>query len=679
MTGTSTINWGVRLEGWSQVMKFGRIKSISSGLEDMKPAESLFSVMLGKRLEHLKREYGIEARVNEKGAWVTRESRITAYKRFLADPEYRKKILRLRMRDYEQEEPEDPWEKKEYWERMAEEHAEEMLLVTILYSMLSRKAEDLILSGAPPELLASPDPDWTERIGPTHPFVAFIEGGECDWRKTRAKNKDAYKRARELRKSVDENVFKIMRLASAMANQYSKKDYDEIVFSKYSFARSQNFLADDIEFTGNKAVNRVNGRIARITEEEKTLLEKALKGPLLFSDISRREYSLLKSLHEAGLVRLNGRYHASARPRVPGIEEDSAIVVVRVTDACNLACEYCYANAGKRTGTVSEETVINAVKVFSQYYPRLTVEFHGGEPFLYFDSWIGTVNRIRRLNWPVDFAVQTNATLIDPDKARKLSLNRVSVGVSLDGPKEMHDKARHDAAGKGSWDDVMRGISVLRKWNLFAGVITTVGEHNARPRELLDFYLDNDITRVKLNPLWEWGRGKGKGMKREKFHWFYKAFIEATVNARLQGEKLVKESNFKDIIVTLSSGRTRYMCFQNPCGAGRRMFGVDHDGTVYPCEEFTGNKEFAGPNINKVKNVLQIFSHPVVSGVRGRMLEEDRLPCGPGYCKSAFLQTGRPRGSWDGLLEWAFDLLKEEPWLAREYGVNIEWKKSSRE
>jgi uncharacterized protein len=151
-------------------------------------------------------------------------------------------------------------------------------------------------------------------------------------------------------------------------------------------------------------------------------------------------------------------------------------VVVKVAERCNLACPHCYyfyqeydgaANAPLITDEVAAELPgyllrsLDALQV-----QRLNVVLHGGEPLLLkkhrFDDLCARLRDTVGARVDLRLGVQTNGVLIDDEWIDIFSRHQVRVGVSIDGPKPLHDKHRPDKRGRGSYDGVVRGLRVLQ-------------------------------------------------------------------------------------------------------------------------------------------------------------------------------------------------------------------------
>ena len=173
-------------------------------------------------------------------------------------------------------------------------------------------------------------------------------------------------------------------------------------------------------------------------------------------------------------------------------------------DACNLACRYCYYLGKGQTLYPHHPTRLMSDEVLEEYVRQYIASaqggdvlftWHGGEPLLrplaFYRKAVELQQRYASAGQHIDNALQTNGTLINTEWADFLATNGWLVGVSIDGPQDMHDHYRHtrpfgDASGFGSHELVLRGINMLKErgvmWNAMA-VVTR--ETTRRP---LDFY-----------------------------------------------------------------------------------------------------------------------------------------------------------------------------------------------
>lgn len=159
-----------------------------------------------------------------------------------------------------------------------------------------------------------------------------------------------------------------------------------------------------------------------------------------------------------------------------------------VDHQCNLRCTYCY-NGEKYTRPMTAETMRKAVALALSTRPtKLHLAFFGGEPLLHLDFVAETIEHVEQqlaeLPEPlaeVLYLMNTNATLID-DRAIELMSPPApwSVFISLDGPREIHDRFRVDPNGRGSFDDTLAGIERLRAADIPYSLLAVFGAQTGR-------------------------------------------------------------------------------------------------------------------------------------------------------------------------------------------------------
>lgn len=152
-------------------------------------------------------------------------------------------------------------------------------------------------------------------------------------------------------------------------------------------------------------------------------------------------------------------------------------VVIKLTERCNINCSYCYVfhkgeesykdhspKFRKRLHTQLVDFINQGVKELDIVKVNLT--FHGGEPMLLGKQRMAEILAFfhQHIEAPsLGFSIQTNAILVDEQWVDLLSQYDVTVGVSIDGHKEANDEYRIDHNGKGSYDDVVKGLKLLKQ------------------------------------------------------------------------------------------------------------------------------------------------------------------------------------------------------------------------
>lgn len=184
-----------------------------------------------------------------------------------------------------------------------------------------------------------------------------------------------------------------------------------------------------------------------------------------------------------------------------------------VADACNLACDYCYykdCDSTLHQGQLIDPKLLE--KFIQEYMARTNgaavFTWQGGEPLLagleFFEKVVELQGKYAPKNTIISNSIQTNGTLIDSEWAEFFRTYRFIVGISIDGPKAMHDKRRKTGSGASSFHRVMAGVNELRKQQVPFSVLTVLHEGNIQdPRALMDFYEENGFTDVQFLPCME--------------------------------------------------------------------------------------------------------------------------------------------------------------------------------
>jgi uncharacterized protein len=165
---------------------------------------------------------------------------------------------------------------------------------------------------------------------------------------------------------------------------------------------------------------------------------------------------------------------------------------------CNLDCSYCFFLSkemlypGSRFRMADEllEAYIRQLLEAHARAPVVDVAWQGGEPTLmgldFFRRSVELVNRYLRPGQRAAYTIQTNGTRLDENWASFFKEHEFLVGISIDGPGEIHDTFRVTKGGRGSFDQVMRGLGHLRSGGVEFNVLTTV--HAANERRGLEVY-----------------------------------------------------------------------------------------------------------------------------------------------------------------------------------------------
>jgi uncharacterized protein len=287
---------------------------------------------------------------------------------------------------------------------------------------------------------------------------------------------------------------------------------------------------------------------------------------------------------------------------------------------CNIDCRYCFflskeALYPEQRHRMSEATLEAYVRQLLESHraPEVTVAWQGGEPTLmgldFFRRSVELVQRYRRPGQRVTHTFQTNGIALDDDWCGFLKQHGFLVGLSVDGPRELHDANRVTRAGQGTFDLVMKGLSLLRRHGVDYNVLCTVNAANQHHgRRVYEFFRDElGAAWVQFIPIVEratdetihianlgWSTGP-KG-KRLLYTQTGERVTNRTVGPLAYGRFLVDvfETWVRHDVgrvyvqlfdVTLEARFGRHLlCIHAPtCGNGPAL---EHNGDLYACDHF---------------------------------------------------------------------------------------------
>jgi len=203
---------------------------------------------------------------------------------------------------------------------------------------------------------------------------------------------------------------------------------------------------------------------------------------------------------------------ASTEPVASAHSDDEAPVqrhvtlIMKATRLCNLRCEYCHDWRAGKDQTMSFASLAATIKAVltEPGHARVTFVWHGGEPTLlgvaYYEKALLLQARYRQPGQEIRNVMQTNATRITPEWIDFWKLYSFGIGMSIDGPALIHNATRFYANGKGSWDDVARGLDMLKASDLGASVLMVVDRPVLEygPRAVFDFFGEMGVANFGL-------------------------------------------------------------------------------------------------------------------------------------------------------------------------------------
>ena len=185
---------------------------------------------------------------------------------------------------------------------------------------------------------------------------------------------------------------------------------------------------------------------------------------------------------------------------------------------CNLACKYCYYLEKARLYdhlpqreryNMSDSTLEEFIRQYleAQTQPQVLFTWHGGEPLMRPLSFYRRVLALQRRyarGHVIDNCLQTNGTLLTDEWCEFFRENNWLIGISIDGPQELHDEYRRARGGQPSFLKVMRGIRLLQKHGVEWNAMGVVNDYNADyPLDVYHFYKENGCKYIQFAPIIE--------------------------------------------------------------------------------------------------------------------------------------------------------------------------------
>jgi uncharacterized protein len=290
---------------------------------------------------------------------------------------------------------------------------------------------------------------------------------------------------------------------------------------------------------------------------------------------------------------------------------------------CNLNCEYCfflkkkylYPHSGFHMSDAVMETYIRQT-IEAHEAPSVTIAWQGGEPTLmgidFFRRSIEVIKRNARPDVRVEQTLQTNGVLIDEEWCRFLHDNNFLVGLSVDGPKHLHDAYRKDKKGNSVFDQVINAARLMQKYEVEFNILCTINAKNSQcPLEVYRFFRDELKTPyLQFIPIVErkneTGNQEGtciteRSVQPKQYGKFLIGIFDEWVHNDV-GSMFVQ--TFDGVLASYVRGYSSLCILSPKCGDG---VALEHNGDVYSCDHYVEPKHLLG-NITKNSIAELVYS-----------------------------------------------------------------------
>ena len=274
-----------------------------------------------------------------------------------------------------------------------------------------------------------------------------------------------------------------------------------------------------------------------------------------------------------------------------------SVLIKPASGNCNMRCKYCfYVDETKNrqkplAGCMSVRTMECMVdQVFSFADGYCTFAFQGGEPslaglgfFRAFTDYAKTHPNPRKIR--VQYTFQTNGYNLDEKWMEWFSENRVLVGVSLDGPQELHDRYRVDAKGEGTFYRVMETIRLLEQYRVEYNILSVVTSAMAgHALEVDQFFRENGFSYQQyiecLDPIGQVPGQQEYSLTPEAYEQFLKQMFDLWYRDMKDG-RYVYNRYFENLMLIIAGQNAESCNMRGICGI---QWVIEADGSVYPCD-----------------------------------------------------------------------------------------------
>ena len=304
---------------------------------------------------------------------------------------------------------------------------------------------------------------------------------------------------------------------------------------------------------------------------------------------------------------------------------------------CNLSCDYCY-YLKKQSLYPDDQSFRMAEDILEEYIlqhietcpdPVIPFAWHGGEPTLLGLEYFHKIVELQRKHQPVHHriinGIQTNGTLLDEEWCRFLAAEGFGVGISLDGPQEMHDSHRLTKGGQPTHTQALRGYELLRKHRIPCDVLCVVHAQNVlHPREVYRFFKQIKAASIGFLSLVEPRADLDEGVSpstvpSESFGTFLCTIFDEWTS---QDIGQVRIQIFEETAAT-ALGQEHTLCiFKKTCGD---VPVIEHNGDFFACDHFVNREHHLG-------NILETRLVDLIESPAQRAFGQLKRDTLPRYC-----------------------------------------------
>jgi uncharacterized protein len=378
-------------------------------------------------------------------------------------------------------------------------------------------------------------------------------------------------------------------------------------------------------------ISRETGAWCILTENEHALYQSMAETPCQSpiqqsTDRGTDRVELIQALHRRGIIKIPGIPDISPVFDPNKIERPFRLTFM-LSNQCNLACRYCYLGYERQMGlkTLDRSLAKKAIRfALAQKTSRVMIDF--GEintAWNLIEYLVDFIEQeIKRPNdKSIDLMVQTNGTGLNASRVNFLHNHGFFVGISLDGPEEIHNQNRIDRNGRGTYRQTVDGLKKVLDGSLPHIVLTTISRANyMNAATLLDHFQSLGIQTFAFKPVMPRGRAKEKWNETGIGAGELDQFIDNEFQHAIHQETpdLLDEMAIKFIYRALGDPRGWHNhCPTGLCMCEQEQLFIDAEGKAYPCPRSDSylNDQYIHLQVDRdeEKSDLKIYDQPTRS------------------------------------------------------------------
>ncbi len=371
------------------------------------------------------------------------------------------------------------------------------------------------------------------------------------------------------------------------------------------------FCIENIEFLGAYCFNSLDKSLLLSKEGTSIILANDLVDLIDKHELSE---SLSIKLYQRGFVKLFNKERFSIR------EKDNlpTFFMIDFTTKCNLNCIYCLRHFENEGKSIDEKSLYNICEYIIKYCKEhnvynISFQPWGGEPLIEIDKIVESKKMFEKAGINVNYTIQTNGLLLTEDVYNKLEANNINFGISIDGPKDVHDSHRVNLKGEKTFDQLLKRMQKIKEINpnyefytLSVNSMYTLNHIEESIRYLVE---DLKINHLKFNLVHPNGAEFDWDMliKQEDMKIFAEKVLKSVINENRKGYNVI-EANIRTRIINILNQGEIDLCHSRGCSGGKNFVSFSQEGNIYPCELIGSEVNCIG-NVNDGKDLVELIEN----------------------------------------------------------------------